>query len=336
MSQRSTRTFLNKYSLLIDALILLSGLFAVFLAWYLAGNWIDTNVKAGAVNETDAQARGLFGDKFGALNALFSGFAFVAVSFTIYLQRRDMTHTVRAFEEQTRSDQKQRFDSTFFQLIALHNDITNRLRTPTAEGRLTFDEFNKKLELIDPDFTPFRALMKLDTEVILSIRDTKKIDQIICPDLNESESNNLTTTLKSGVKTFETYLSNDVVMHEKKIRQAYTKVATTEIDFFSHYFRNLYHILVYIHDSKLIDDDERIRYAKIVRSQLSEHELVALFYNSITKIELPGRTDMELGFPKMGKLLADFDILQNMSPRSLFHGIHDEIFKKNNQREQRK
>jgi hypothetical protein len=119
-------------------------------------------------------------------------------------------------------------------------------------------------------------------------------------------------------------------MQERRVRAAYTAAASRHIDNYSHYFRNLYHILRFISESKLVSEEEKKLYSKIVRSQLSEIELVALFYNSLTGIELPGREHMELGFPKMGRLLVEFDILQNMSPRSVIHPSHIAIFERNN------
>lgn len=39
---------------------------------------------------SDLGSRGQFGDMFGAVNALFSGFAFLGIIFTIYLQRNEL------------------------------------------------------------------------------------------------------------------------------------------------------------------------------------------------------------------------------------------------------
>jgi len=136
--------------------------------------------------------------------------------------------------------------------------------------------------------------------------------------------------LRHGVAICDNYLDDNLQMHEAKIRSAYTAAASKEIDHFSHYFRNLYHLLKFVRDSQLIKDHERDHYGKIVRSQLAESELVALFYNSICKIELSGREQLELGYPKMGKLLVRFDVLQNMSRRSLIHPSHEVIFRNNN------
>lgn len=51
---------------------------------------------------------------------------------------------------------------------------------------------------------------------------------------------------------------------------------------FDHYFRHLYRIFKYVDSTELIEDNERYDYACIVRSQLSDYELVMLFYNCLT------------------------------------------------------
>ena len=61
--------------------------------------------------------------------------------------------------------------------------------------------------------------------------------------------------------------------------KAYLKAS--DIQFFDHYFRYLYRIFKYINESNLIEDTERYNYAAIVRAQLSEYELLMLFYNAL-------------------------------------------------------
>ena len=51
---------------------------------------------------------------------------------------------------------------------------------------------------------------------------------------------------------------------------------------FDHYFRHLYHIYKFVDTSDLIEDSERYDYACIIRSQLSDYELVMMFYNCLT------------------------------------------------------
>lgn len=312
-----------------DVTKLLLILLLVLAIWSGAWYWIDGHIVVDGGPENIIAARGQFGDKFGAVNALFAGFAFAGIIFTIFLQNREIKQTKAMLEEQLRDSNKQRFDSTFFQLLALHNDITSKLSDLETHGREAFRSFHARVILSDPDFRCFPALQKLDREEIRKLKDIKAINLITKEKLDTADISNIETSLEEGVSSFENYLDDSIDLQEKKIRQAYTKAAETHVDNYSHYFRNLYHTLRFIKESPLIEDNERPRYAKYVRSQLSEPELLCLFYNSLTKIDLPGREKMELGYPKMGRLLHHFDILQNLPPRSLLHPSHLQIFKTN-------
>nr|WP_088190309.1 putative phage abortive infection protein [Pseudomonas sp. A46] len=312
-----------------DLLLLLAILLSVFCIWWSGWSWIDSNINPSSDIEKNFAAKGQFGDKFGAINALFAGFAFAGIIFTIFLQNREIHQTKQMLEEQLKDSNKKRFDSTFFQLLTLHNDITSKLVDLELEGRHAFTSFNKRLIKSDVDFPAYTALKKLDREEIRRLRDNRALTQEIKQKLESSDISNLESALEQGVACCDNYLDESIDLQERKIRLAYTKAAELHVDNYSHYFRNLYHTLRFVKESQLIEDSERNRYAKIVRSQLSEPELLTLFYNSLTKIELAGREKMELGYPKMGRLLHDFDILQNLPPRSVLHPIHLTIFKNN-------
>lgn len=309
------------------------GIFFVVIAmWAGMWVWIDTYVQPTTSTETVGAARGTFGDKFGAINALFSGLAFAGLIATILLQRRELAETREAFEKQVVNVDFQRFDSTFFQLIALHNDITSKLSVLSRDGRQAFVAFNEQLKQADDDFPAYIALSKLERPEVRSILQSRIIPESCKSKLEEADIANITESLAAvGTKACDNYLDENQDMQERKIEAAYTRAALVHIDSFSHYFRNLYHLLRFIKESKLIDDVEKRRYAKVLRSQLSEPELLALFYNSLCPIRLRGRETMELGFPKMGALLREFDVLQNLSPRSIFHPAHRKIFDKNYQ-----
>lgn len=99
--------------------------------------------------------RGQFGDSFGAISALFAGLAFAGVIWAILLQQRELglqreelglqrknvelqrknlktqqeilRVQRRELQEQRKTLQKQNFESSFFQLFGLHNDIVNSI-----------------------------------------------------------------------------------------------------------------------------------------------------------------------------------------------------------------
>jgi len=289
--------------------------------WIFFKYWIENNILESG-QESALQARGLFGDQFGAINSLFSGMAFAGIIFTILLQRRELS-------EARKATNYQRFENTFFQLLKLHTETTEQLISLQQKGREAVNAFNEKLKQKDRDFVVFCALQKLSKPQIREIKDNKSLSRSEYPELELSDVANIEEALKAGTSAFDNYLDSDPAMHEVKIRAAYKSTAETHIDEFSHYFRNLYRILKFIDDSPLVTDSEKKEYSKFVRSQLSDTELVAIFYNSLTAVELSGRTQMELGYPKMTALIKKYDILQNMSPRSILHPIHQEIFNTN-------
>jgi hypothetical protein len=99
--------------------------------------------------------RGLFGDMFGAVNALFSGLAFVGLIYIILLQsqelklqreelkltREEMQDTrveiegqKKALELQSVTMQKQQFENTFFQLLKYKSTVISNLRNSHHSG----------------------------------------------------------------------------------------------------------------------------------------------------------------------------------------------------------
>lgn len=67
----------------------------------------------------------------------------------------------------------------------------------------------------------------------------------------------------------------------KRAKEEYLEFYTNHSMAIAHYFRLLYRIFNLLEDSGLKDKD-RVKYAKIVRGQLSEAELFFLYYNAMT------------------------------------------------------
>ena len=76
---------------------------------------------------------------------------------------------------------------------------------------------------------------------------------------------------------------------------------------FNHYFRYLYRIYKYIDNTDLIANGERYDYTCIVRSQLSDYELVMIFYNCLT----------ENGCEKFKPLIEKYTVFNNLRPELL-------------------
>ena len=232
----------NKHNRLVMAAMFLLVVVLWFSSWLIITHYIK-----------DPTNQGTFGDTFGAVNALFSGLAFAGLIATLLyqkeelkLQREELQQTREElkgqreeFEEQNKTLKRQRFENTFFNMLSLQQEITNNLfYQDEKENEQTITQHTYK-----------------GREVFKEIYEnaTVKYEDLIYPK-------------NTGLKL--------VLKHNGY--NAYTAIADTTR--FDHYFRNLYRIFKYIDTTDLIDQNERYQYACIVRSQLSDYELIMLFF----------------------------------------------------------
>jgi Putative phage abortive infection protein len=223
---------LNKYrGLIISSL-------AITIVWALSGYILY-------IIYPENTAHGTFGDMFGAVNALFSGLAFAGLFFTIKLQQQQ--------------NLVQNFESTFFHLLGLFNDIINNMDYKKAKGRDCFIEFD--------------ALVK----------------HLLNSELRASSTS---------------------IIHEKIIDDAYIKFNKQTNTELGHYFRTLYNIVKYVHNSHINSKNKQF-YINILRAQLSNQELLLLFYNSLSM----------MGKQKFKPLIEEFALLKNMPKDDIDHDI---------------
>ena len=233
-------------------LILLSvgvvGLFS--LSWW----WLATTIN-------NPEKQGQFGDQFGAVNALFSGFAFAGLIFTIILQkkelalqREELTLTreelkgqKEQLEEQNKTLKIQRFENTFFQMLTQFQEIVNNItysykyisgEVHTVKGREAFyDSFE------------------------IAEHKTK------LQDWHPTHINHQYIGMRDIIQS----LGYDGYM------ESFTPT------YFDHYFRFLYRILKFIYTSPLVSTfEEEYEYTCMLRATLSRYELVWLYYNGLS------------------------------------------------------
>lgn len=193
--------------------------------------------------------RGIFGDMFGAVNALFSGLAFVGFLYTILLQRADLKlqkheHDLSRAEMAAQREQLvlqnetlrvQSFESTFFQLLRLQNDIVNAI-----------------------------DLTRIDTgEVTLKGRDCFRV------------------FYASFTARWKEQLPEDAGPTTlDRIRRTYLNFSAEIEAEAGHYFMTLYNILKYVDSS---DVAHKKHYTNLVRAQLSSFEVALLFYTCLSE-----------------------------------------------------
>jgi len=197
--------------------IVIKALLFVVLAWLVNAAFILIFESV----EKSAQ----FGDTFGPINALFSGLAFVGLIYAILLQRQDikiqsqeLKATVEEFKVQNETLKKQQFETTFFNMLSLHNEIVMSTALGPSKGREMHPIMYAKIK-----------------NSFANNRENKNTEEIV--------SNYLGSSYQAQL---------------------------------GHYFRNLYRIFKFVDESNILD---KKFYTDIIRAQLSNSELLLLFYN---------------------------------------------------------
>lgn len=322
----------NKKEIKEEKLYLLVFLFVVVLILWLLG-WFLMNTFI-----SNDQTQGVFGDQFGSVNALFSGFALAGIIYTIVLQKKELSlqreeleETREEFKIQNITLKKQRFENTFFQLLTLHNDIVENMNIEVFDGkyekRKFFEGALKQLKFKSTNFEYYKYsfALKLTEDEINLFLDDKTQPHIYLNRLDENERREIEKFTENQYNDFKAIT---IDKKEEYIQKDYLDFFTTYQDSLGHYFRNLYHIFKYVYFTDLIIEEEKRVYSNIVRAQLSSDELVLLFYNSLTPINFSGNKS-SLGYPKFKYLIEHFDVLQNMSRTLLLDINHNSIFDKN-------
>ncbi len=197
-------------------------------------------------------ARGTFGDQFGAVNALFSGLVFAGLIYTIILQRRDlklqreeMKYQTKEFRKENETLKIQRFENTFFNMLSQFQEVVNSLSVKFRRSGEDYEALGREV---------FRASFER-MPVIVDIPSGDKDYQRIYGMVNVIEDKGMEGYGKADVPTY-----------------------------FDHYFRLLYRILKFVKDTPLITRfDDEYEYTSMLRAILSRYELVWLFYNGLSE-----------------------------------------------------
>ncbi|MEP4534091.1 MAG: putative phage abortive infection protein [Cyclobacteriaceae bacterium] len=197
----------------------------------------------------DVPNKGVIGDMFGGVNALFSGLALAGIIFTILLQKKELglqrlelSETRKEFKIQNETLKLQRFENTFFQLISNYHQIIDKL-----ELREYFDG-NEYIS------TKRVVFQRISTDLKAQFRGSPKFN-------DQSDSIELISErLKNSIKNFY------------EVNENYE---------YGYYFDNIFQTLEFIRISKSINDEERVFYRNLFRSQLSSDEIFVLFYHCL-------------------------------------------------------
>jgi len=82
----------------------------------------------------------------------------------------------------------------------------------------------------------------------------------------------------------------------------------------AHYFTHLFHIVAYIHNSKILTSNSKKEYIKLLRAQLSTYEQIIFFLNTVSGLgkawEL--ETNEDSSIPVAGELITTYKLIKNI------------------------
>ncbi|NVJ98875.1 MAG: putative phage abortive infection protein [Alphaproteobacteria bacterium] len=249
----------KKRSFIVGALILLVWFFTLW-SFLWGPDWINVG------------NRGTFGDMFGGLTSLFSGFAFAGIVISIFMQREELELTRETLEDQrqeleltrtTLEAQKaemvqqnqtlgrQQFENTFYQLLAYFNTYIGEIKVGRHEGRINFTIWMN-------DIVQKWRQIRQNAGDQLS-RESKAILETKLTELEIAKQ--FSDWFYEGSPSFHPNGS----LFSKAPDGIHT------------YFRMLFNIFIYVSESDLTDGQKQF-YIGIVRAQISDSELFMIFY----------------------------------------------------------
>lgn len=239
----------------------------VFALWFGSGYLL--------INNPD---RGTIGDMFGAVNSLFSGLAFAGLIYTIFLQKNELA-LQRKELELTRDELRGQKET-----MQAQND---QLAHQAFEGT-------------------FFQMVRLHNELLNSI------------DITTGGGENAVKVISGAdcfMKAWQRYkgsLTKDAEQHNEKLRKEqidniYSKLWKSYEGEFGHYFRSLYNVIKFVHNS---NTNNKKLYTNIVRAQLSGQELLIILYNGIYHSD-----------SKFIPLIEEYALLKHIP----YHGIKSDL-----------
>ena len=214
------------------------------------------------ISEFSIAQSGVFGDSFGLLTSLFSGLAFAGLIITILMQKEE---------------------------LALQRDELLLTRKELSGQRKELAIQNTTMIHQNFENTFFRML-SLHNDIVKEM-DLAKGGKIIKG--------------RDVFKKLHEYLMSSSI-GQKLYSSGLAEIDTNYMEYYigrqheiGHYFRNLYNIVKFVHESPV---QNKKLYTNIVRAQLSSYELFFLFYNCLS----------QMGSEKFKPLIEEYSLLKTL------------------------
>ena len=196
---------------------------------------------------------GQFGEYVGGLlSPLFASAALLALLYTIIVQNKDIRESSQqvyasqlVLEKQVAVLARQNFESTFFQMLRLYNELVEQFR---------IEKFN-----------PSEYAASGTNREYVGRESFRRLQELLCRDYVERVNRGDYVEAKLNAIDIE-----------------YQKFYKMYGGFVGHYFRTIYNIIKFVDRDANVVGDPKV-YTNLLRAQLSKYELGLLFYNCVSK-----------------------------------------------------
>lgn len=247
----------------------------------------NTNVVSESSNRMDKF--GLYGDSYGIWNAFFSALAFFGVVFTLWRQNRETAKRSLIDQYYKMLD----FQQTLIDDMAVPSVSKSQTNTATIKNKAAIDlkvmegpEIVKGRKVFVEYKAQLKYLMKAIKEIVVE-KDLNlgemDIADIAYAVFYYGASKEWIPFMHEYLKDYEQkeLLTNELLTQISKDKKHV--LGRTNQNYMSVYSRNMYNAIKLIDQSKLLSNEEKVRYIKVLRAQLSNAELYVLFFNLLSR-----------------------------------------------------
>jgi hypothetical protein len=255
------------------------------------------------------EAKGQIGDSWGVFTSIFSALAFGGLISTLIFQSAAISQAKKESHEQDERYKRQQIENTFFRMLDIHFDLVKEIDLKSvrsldtiASGKDTFTIFYKRLR----EYYEHEA--RRDSDKPNSDRDV--LDVGVSGSLVDGEVNsNFVEGRGTSILTPDGYYELNIIGF------AYATFWQRYRSDLGHYFRFFFNLVKYV-DSADLSVEEKFRYVKIIRAQLTDFEIVIIFYNSLSVMSIN----------TFKPLIEKYSILNNLSDDLIFDVRHKNYF----------
>ena len=299
------------YVLLIAALVCV--LFSFISPFVFTRDKINDDfdfTKTGAIGDTIG---GLMNPFIAIAGVIVTGLAFY-IQYKANLQQRELFEIEQnenkkqlqdQIDNQNRQNKIQQFESQFYEMLKLHRENITEMKIDGYNfEEISATPYLKKIDQITEGRKTF-VVMKTEFECILSLYSKgnpldkigfQKCYRIFFSGIDEyakshPQEKELTDLLRDTRRKHENPLGQKIKTNkERKDISPYCNLYFNYKPFsghsqrLGHYFRHLYLTVKSVANSNIIIDyEDRMKYLRILRAQLSNHEQILLFYNWLSE-----------------------------------------------------